>query len=127
MQDEFWRAAAVARDEGDLRGRDGSHARPGPTQSFVHPRACAHRRLYWTPLCSSRRICECRLGASRRGPNIALLRRRYFQESQVGKMRLRQPATITVDTFPGLKLKGHVDSLAPATDVVFAPIQPDND
>jgi membrane fusion protein (multidrug efflux system) len=49
-----------------------------------------------------------------------------FQESQVGKMRLRQPATIKVDTFPGLKLKGHIDSLAPATDVAFAPIQPDN-
>ncbi len=49
-----------------------------------------------------------------------------FHESQVGRMRLRQPATITVDTFPGLKLKGHVDSLAPATDVASAPIQPDN-
>jgi membrane fusion protein (multidrug efflux system) len=49
-----------------------------------------------------------------------------FQESQVGKMRLRQPATITVDTFPGVTLKGHIDSLAPATDVAFAPIQPDN-
>jgi membrane fusion protein (multidrug efflux system) len=49
-----------------------------------------------------------------------------FQESQIGKVQLRQPATITVDAFPGLKLKGHVDSLAPATDVAFAPIQPDN-
>jgi membrane fusion protein (multidrug efflux system) len=34
--------------------------------------------------------------------------------------------SFTVDTFPGLSLRGHVDSLAPATDVAFAPIQPDN-
>ncbi|WP_448140329.1 HlyD family secretion protein [Sphingopyxis fribergensis] len=49
-----------------------------------------------------------------------------FQESQIGRMRLRQPATITVDSFPSLELRGHVESLAPATDVTFAPIQPDN-
>jgi membrane fusion protein (multidrug efflux system) len=49
-----------------------------------------------------------------------------FQESQIGRMRLRQPAAIRVDGFPGVELRGHVDSLAPATDVAFAPIQPDN-
>jgi membrane fusion protein (multidrug efflux system) len=49
-----------------------------------------------------------------------------YQESQIGKMRLHQPATIRVDSFPNDELRGHVDSLAPATDVAFAPIQPDN-
>jgi membrane fusion protein (multidrug efflux system) len=33
---------------------------------------------------------------------------------------------VWVDTFPGHPLKAHVDSIAPATDVAFAPIQPDN-
>jgi membrane fusion protein (multidrug efflux system) len=49
-----------------------------------------------------------------------------FQESQLRSLRLYQPVSITVDTFPGLTLQGRVDSLAPATDVAFAPIQPDN-
>jgi membrane fusion protein (multidrug efflux system) len=49
-----------------------------------------------------------------------------FQESQIGKMRLHQPVSITVDAYPGMKLHGHIDSLAPATDVTFSPIQPDN-
>lgn len=49
-----------------------------------------------------------------------------YQESQIAKMRLRQPVIIQVDSFPGIELRGHVDSLAPATDVAFAPIQPHN-
>ena len=39
------------------------------------------------------------------------------------------PATavrIKVDSFPGVVINGHVDSLAPATGVSFAPIAPDN-
>jgi membrane fusion protein, multidrug efflux system len=49
-----------------------------------------------------------------------------FQENQLTRMRPQQPVRITVDSFPGLVLKGHVDSLAPATGVAFAPITPDN-
>jgi membrane fusion protein (multidrug efflux system) len=49
-----------------------------------------------------------------------------FQESQIAKMLLHQPATIRVDSYPDVELRGHVDSLAPATDVAFSPIQPDN-
>jgi DHA2 family multidrug resistance protein len=49
-----------------------------------------------------------------------------YQESQIGTMRLHQPAKIRIDSFPGLELRGHVDSIAPATDLAFAPIQPDN-
>ncbi len=33
---------------------------------------------------------------------------------------------IKVDSFPGVVIKGHIDSLAPATGVAFAPIAPDN-
>ncbi|NHN84175.1 HlyD family efflux transporter periplasmic adaptor subunit [Acetobacter musti] len=49
-----------------------------------------------------------------------------FQETQLTKVQTGQTATIWVDTFPGHPLKAHVDSLAPATGVAFAPIQPDN-
>ena len=49
-----------------------------------------------------------------------------FQESQLRRIRSRQAVQISIDTFPGMKLRGRVESLAPATDVAFAPIQPDN-
>ena len=49
-----------------------------------------------------------------------------FQENQLARMRPHQAVRITVDSFPGLVLKGRVDSLAPATGVAFAPIAPDN-
>ncbi|MFT8952068.1 MAG: HlyD family secretion protein [Gluconobacter sp.] len=49
-----------------------------------------------------------------------------FQETQLTKMQTGQRATIWVDTFPGHPLHAHVDSLAPATGVAFAAIQPDN-
>jgi membrane fusion protein, multidrug efflux system len=49
-----------------------------------------------------------------------------FQETQLTHIRTGQQAVITVDTFPGQRLRAHVDSLAPATGVTFAPIQPDN-
>lgn len=49
-----------------------------------------------------------------------------FQETQLTKVQTGQAATVRVDTFPGRSLKAHVDSVAPATGVAFAPIQPDN-
>ena len=49
-----------------------------------------------------------------------------FQETQLTHVQTGQSATVWVDTFPGQPLKAHVDSLAPATGVAFAPIQPDN-
>lgn len=49
-----------------------------------------------------------------------------FQETQLTKIQTGQSATVWVDTFPDHPLKAHVDSLAPATGVAFAPIQPDN-
>jgi membrane fusion protein (multidrug efflux system) len=49
-----------------------------------------------------------------------------FQENQLTHMRPGDAVRITVDTFPGVVIHGHVDSLAPATGVSFAPIAPDN-
>ncbi|WP_367304608.1 HlyD family secretion protein [Burkholderia multivorans] len=50
----------------------------------------------------------------------------HFRETQLARMRAGQPATIEVDALPGVRLRGHVDSVAPATGLTFAPIAPDN-
>jgi membrane fusion protein, multidrug efflux system len=49
-----------------------------------------------------------------------------FQENQITKMRPGESVRIKVDSFPGVVIKGRIDSLAPATGVSFAPIAPDN-
>lgn len=49
-----------------------------------------------------------------------------FQESQLTHVVPGQAASIAVDTFPGSTLKGHVQSIAPATGVTFAAVAPDN-
>jgi membrane fusion protein (multidrug efflux system) len=49
-----------------------------------------------------------------------------FKETQLTHMRDGQPVELTVDGFRGTKLKGHVDSLAPASGLEFALLPPDN-
>jgi membrane fusion protein (multidrug efflux system) len=49
-----------------------------------------------------------------------------FQENQITNMRPGESVRIKVDSFPGVVIQGHIDSLAPATGVSFAPIAPDN-
>jgi membrane fusion protein (multidrug efflux system) len=49
-----------------------------------------------------------------------------FKEDQLARMETGQPATITVDTFPGHVFHGHLQSLAPATGAVFSVIPPEN-
>ncbi|HXI60899.1 MAG TPA: HlyD family secretion protein [Polyangia bacterium] len=49
-----------------------------------------------------------------------------FKETQIGRMRPGQPATIEVDGFPGHKLAGHVESLAGGTGASFSLLPPDN-
>jgi multidrug resistance efflux pump len=49
-----------------------------------------------------------------------------FKEAQTRKIRVGQPATFTVDALGDRRLKGHVESLAPAAGSEFAVLRPDN-
>jgi membrane fusion protein (multidrug efflux system) len=49
-----------------------------------------------------------------------------YKETQLTDVRPGQPVVIDVDTFPGTTVRGHVDSLAPASGQEFALLQPDN-
>ena len=49
-----------------------------------------------------------------------------YKETQVTDVRPGQPATVEVDTFPGVTFRGHVDSIAPASGQEFALLPPDN-
>jgi len=49
-----------------------------------------------------------------------------YKETQLTDVRPGQPVVIKVDTFPGTTIRGHVDSLAPASGLEFALLPPDN-
>ncbi|HEX3864129.1 MAG TPA: HlyD family secretion protein [Stellaceae bacterium] len=49
-----------------------------------------------------------------------------FKETQLTDVHGGQPVTVEVDGFPGRKLHGHVDSVAPASGLEFALLPPDN-
>jgi membrane fusion protein (multidrug efflux system) len=49
-----------------------------------------------------------------------------FKETQLTHVRNGQPVEIRIDSFHGRKLRGHVDSLAPASGLEFALLPPDN-
>jgi membrane fusion protein, multidrug efflux system len=49
-----------------------------------------------------------------------------YKETQMTNIRAGQPARVTVDAFPDLKLTGHVDSWSPGTGSTFALLPPDN-
>jgi membrane fusion protein (multidrug efflux system) len=49
-----------------------------------------------------------------------------YKETQLTNVSKGDSAVITVDTFPGLKLKGHVEEIAPASGSQFALLPPDN-
>jgi membrane fusion protein, multidrug efflux system len=49
-----------------------------------------------------------------------------YKETQLTNVRAGQKAAVEIDTFPGVKLKGHVDSLSPASGLEFALLPPDN-
>jgi len=48
------------------------------------------------------------------------------KETQLTHVRPGQPVEVSVDTFPGAHITGHVDSIAPATGLEFALLPPDN-
>jgi membrane fusion protein (multidrug efflux system) len=49
-----------------------------------------------------------------------------FKETQLTHVRNGQPVELKVDSFHDTKLKGHVDSLSPASGLEFALLPPDN-
>jgi membrane fusion protein (multidrug efflux system) len=49
-----------------------------------------------------------------------------FKETQIGRMRAGQAATITVDAFPDRRFEGTVDSFAPASGSEFSLLPPEN-
>ncbi len=49
-----------------------------------------------------------------------------FEETQLGGIHAGEPVDIVVDTFSGATVKGHVDSIAPASGQEFALLPPDN-
>lgn len=49
-----------------------------------------------------------------------------FKETQLTHVRNNQPVELTIDGFHGTRLRGHVDSLSPASGLEFALLPPDN-
>jgi membrane fusion protein, multidrug efflux system len=49
-----------------------------------------------------------------------------YRETQLTNVRIGQRARVTVDTYPGHSLQGHVVALAPASGAQFALLPPDN-
>jgi membrane fusion protein (multidrug efflux system) len=57
-------------------------------------------------------------------PNVWVIAN--YKETQLTRMRVGLPAEITVDTFPGRKLRGHVLAFSPGAGSQFALLPPDN-
>jgi membrane fusion protein, multidrug efflux system len=49
-----------------------------------------------------------------------------FKETQLTNVRNGQPVELTIDSFHSTRLRGHVDSLSPASGLEFALLPPDN-
>jgi membrane fusion protein, multidrug efflux system len=49
-----------------------------------------------------------------------------YKETQLTRVAIGQKAELTVDTFPGTVITGHVDSIAPASGSQFSLLPPDN-
>jgi membrane fusion protein (multidrug efflux system) len=49
-----------------------------------------------------------------------------FKETQLTRVRAGDPVRLRVDTFPGVRIVGCVDSLAPASGLEFSLLPPDN-
>jgi len=49
-----------------------------------------------------------------------------FKETQIGRMRIGQPATVKIDALGGRKIEGRLESFAPGTGAQFALLPPEN-
>lgn len=59
-------------------------------------------------------------------PLVAVYVVANFEETQLSGIRKGAPVSIVVDTYSGATVKGHVDSIAPASGEEFALLPPDN-
>jgi membrane fusion protein (multidrug efflux system) len=59
-------------------------------------------------------------------PLVAVYVVANFEETQLAGIRKGAPVSIVVDTYSGATVKGHVDSIAPASGEEFALLPPDN-
>jgi membrane fusion protein, multidrug efflux system len=59
-------------------------------------------------------------------PLVAVYVVANFEETQLAGIREGAPVSIVVDTYSGATVKGHVDSIAPASGEEFALLPPDN-
>lgn len=57
-------------------------------------------------------------------PNVYVIAN--YKETQLTRVKSGQPVEITIDTFPGQVLKGHVARISPASGSQFALLPPDN-
>jgi membrane fusion protein (multidrug efflux system) len=57
-------------------------------------------------------------------PNIWVIAN--YKETQMTRVRVGQPARVTVDAFPGVVLHGHVENWSPASGAQFSLLPPDN-
>jgi membrane fusion protein, multidrug efflux system len=57
-------------------------------------------------------------------PNVWVIAN--YKETQLTRLQIGQPATIAADPFPGVIMKGHVQSYAPASGAQFSLLPPDN-
>lgn len=49
-----------------------------------------------------------------------------FREGQLTRMRRGQPVALSVDTFPGVEVRGHLEAMAPTSGAVASLLPPDN-
>ncbi|MFL9922892.1 HlyD family secretion protein [Herbaspirillum lusitanum] len=49
-----------------------------------------------------------------------------FKETQIGLMRIGQPATVKIDALPGEEFQAHVESISPGTGAQFSLLPPQN-
>ena len=49
-----------------------------------------------------------------------------FKETDLNKMRVGQPAEVSFDAYPGLRLKGHVESIGAGTGSEFSVLPAQN-
>jgi len=49
-----------------------------------------------------------------------------FKETQLARMRVAQTVTLFIDAYPGVELRGRVESVAPNTGARLALFPPDN-